>query len=339
MENNKNNKSKRKRLIVFLPLVLVFLLILVGGVYWYRQYAKYIKTDDAYIDTDNISVSSKMFGRIVALYVDEGDTVQEGELLAVLDTSDLTAQKEHAIAVKKQAETNKLQADAQYEYNRESIRVLEVNYEKASSDLDRASEQYQGGVIPEEQYEHTKKAFETAEAQLQAARTQLKVSKAQIRTADASIKSAESEIHVIETQLEDMKLYAPINGIVARRWLLPGDVVQPGQSLLTVTNHRKLWVLVYLEETKIADVHLDQESIFSVDAFSNVVFTGRVYSIGTNTASQFSLIPPNNASGNFTKVTQRIPVKISIDGTRDQQSISDFDLLAGMSVIVRILKD
>lgn len=339
MENSDNQKKRKKGLIVFLPLFVVILLVIAGGIYWYRQYSRYIKTDDAYIDTDNISVSSKMFGRMVALYVEEGDTVQEGELLARLDTSDILAEKEHAIAVKKQAETNKLQAEAQYEYNRESIHVLEVNDEKAKIDFDRAAEQYQGGVIPEEQFEHAQKAFETTEAKIQAARTQLKVSEAQIHTAEAAIQSAESEIHVIETKLENTKLYSPITGIIARRWLLPGDVVQPGQAVVTVTNHRRLWVLVYLEETKIADVHLNQESLFSVDAFSNVTFTGKVFSIGSNTASQFSLIPPNNASGNFTKVTQRIPVKISIDGTRDQQSLVDFDLLAGMSVIVRIIKD
>ena len=324
---------------VFLPLILVIIAVLAGGFYWYRQYAKYIKTDDAYIDTDNISVSSKMFGRIVALYVDEGDTVEQGELLTRLDTIDILAQKEHAVAMMEQAKTNQLQAEAQYDYNRESIRVLEVNYEKAGKDLERATEQFRGGVIPEEQYEHTRKAFETAEAQIQASRTQLKVTAAQIHTAKAAVKSAETEIRVIDTQLENTKLYSPINGIVARRWLLPGDVVQPGQSVLTVTNHQKLWVLVYLEETKIADVHLDQASIFTVDAFTDVTFTGRVFSIGTNTASQFSLIPPNNASGNFTKVTQRIPIKISIDGTRNNKYLSSYDLLAGMSVIVRIIRD
>ena len=121
-------------------------------------------------------------------------------------------------------------------------------------------------------------------------------------------------MQVIETQLKNAKLYSPISGIVAKRWLLPGDIVQPGQSVFTVTNNDKLWVAVYLEETKVAGVYVGQPSNFSIDAFPGVEFTGKVYSIGSNTASQFSLIPPNNASGNFTKVTQRVPLKISIDG-------------------------
>lgn len=339
MENNVSKKKKKGGLKVYIPLILVIAAFIVAGIYWYDQYSRYIRTDDAYIDTDNISVSSKMLGRIIEMNADEGDTVHQGELLARLDTSDIMANREHAIAVKNQTGTRLLQAQAQYEYNGENIKVLEVNLDKAKNDYDRARTQYEGGVIPEEQYEHIRKAYETSVARLNAAKTQLKVSKAQIESARASINSAKAQINVIDTQLENTKLYAPISGIVAKRWLLKGDIVQPGQSVFTVTNNHKLWVLVYLEETKIADVHINQKSLFTVDAFSGVTFTGKVFSIGSNTASQFSLIPPNNASGNFTKVTQRIPVKISIDGTGNSQKLSGYDLLAGMSVIVKIIKD
>jgi len=120
---------------------------------------------------------------------------------------------------------------------------------------------------------------------------------------------------------------------------LPGDVTQPGQSVFTITNNNKLWVVAYLEETKIADVHKGQKTFFSVDAYPDVVFNGTIFSLGSNTASQFSLIPPNNASGNFTKVTQRIPVKISIDKTENNKPLSSYDILAGMSVVVKIIKD
>ena len=120
---------------------------------------------------------------------------------------------------------------------------------------------------------------------------------------------------------------------------MPGDVVQPGQSVYTVTNNDKLWVAVYLEETKIAGVHTGQQTNFTIDAFPGVDFTGKVYSIGSNTASQFSLIPPNNASGNFTKVTQRVPLKVSIDGVLEGGDLSNYNVLAGMSAVVKIIKD
>lgn len=172
----------------------------------------------------------------------------------------------------------------------------------------------------------------------EAINSQLKVVQAQIESAKAAIASSNAQIGVIQSQLDNSRLYSPITGIVAKRWLLPGDVVQPGQAVFTVTNDRKLWVMVYLEETKIADVHLEQPSLFTLDAFPGTTFKGTVFSIGSNTASQFSLIPPSNASGNFTKVTQRIPVKISIDGNQGNTKLSNLHLVAGMSVVVKIIK-
>lgn len=330
--------EKKKGAKIYIPVFIVVGIVLVAGILWYRQYMKYIYTDDAYIDTDNISVGSKMLGRIIKVYADEGDSVVKGELLARLDTTDIIAQRDHAVAVRKQAQSSLLQAQAQYDYNRESIKVLEVNLEKAKSDFDRAQQQFKGGVIPEEQFDHMKKAYEIAEAQLEASKTQLKVAGAQIESARAAVGSADAQIEVVQTQLGNTSLYSPITGVVAKRWLLPGDITQPGQSVFTVTNNHKLWVLVYLEETKIAEVHLNQKAFFTIDAFPGVTFQGKVISMGSNTASQFSLIPPNNASGNFTKVTQRIPVKISIDGPVNNDPVK-YDLVAGMSVVIKIVKD
>jgi membrane fusion protein (multidrug efflux system) len=96
--------------------------------------------------------------------------------------------------------------------------------------------------------------------------------------------------------------------------------------------------MVYLEETKMEGLHQGQHAIFTLDTYPEVTFEGKIFTIGSTTASQFSLIPPNNASGNFTKVTQRVPVKISIDGTTKGQKASSFNLLTGMSAVVKIEK-
>ncbi len=330
---------KKNRLRVYIPLIIVIALVAFGGYYWYREYSKYISTDDALIDTDNISVSAKMLGRIVHLYVDEGDKVKAGELLAELDSSDLLAQKAQAAVMIKQARANVSQAEAKLRYDKDNIKVLEVSLQKAEDDFKRASEQFKGGVITEEQFSNLKNARESIEAKLNAAKTSLDVSRAGINTAKTAIELAKAQLKVVETQLKNTKLYSPIGGVVARRWLLPGDVVQPGQSIVTVTNDDKLWVTVYLEETKIAEVHEGQDALFTIDAFPKTSFNGKVFSIGSNTASQFSLIPPNNASGNFTKVTQRVPLKISIDGTDGNAGLSSFHILAGMSAVVKIVKD
>jgi membrane fusion protein (multidrug efflux system) len=159
-----------------------------------------------------------------------------------------------------------------------------------------------------------------------------------ISTASAAVESANAQVKVLDTQLKNTKLYAPADGILAKRWLLPGDVVQPGQSVLTLTISKNLWVVAFLEETKIADVSPGQNVRFTIDAFSGVKFSGKVFLMGSTTASVFSLIPASNASGNFTKVTQRIPVRISIESADNKQDITSFNILSGMSAVVKIIR-
>jgi len=217
--------------------------------------------------------------------------------------------------------------------------VPEINLRKAQDDFTRAKNQLAGGVITQEAYDHASKALDAANAQYNIARSQLLVSKALIRSAAATIESAIAKVNVLETQLQNTKLYAPVDGIVAKRWLLNGDITQPGQSVMTINNNNLLWVSVYLEETKVSNLKMNQKAKFTADAFPNVIFTGRVTSIGSNTAAQFSLILPNNAAGNFTMVTQRIQIRVSIDGTESGAKPEDYNLLTGMSVIMRIIKE
>ena len=203
----------------------------------------------------------------------------------------------------------------------------------------RAKSQSEGGVITPEQFDHISKAYETATAQLEAAKAQLQVSKSMISSASAGVETTNAQIKVLDTQLRNSKLYAPSDGIISKRWLLPGDVVQPGQSVMTMTISKNLWVVAYLEETKISNIHPGQKVNFTIDAFPGVRFSGKVFLIGSSTASVFSLIPASNASGNFTKVTQRIPVKISIDSADNKMDLSSFNILSGMSAVVKIIKN
>lgn len=332
-------EQKKKGIGVYIPVTLVVLIVLIGCGYWYREYKRYIKTDDAHIDADNVAISSKILGRVIHLYVDEGDTVKQGKLLAELDSNDILAQKNQAIALKNQYEAAFEQSKAKYKFDVESMSVPEVNLAKAKEDLDRAKKQIAGQVITKEAYDHAIKAFDAATAQYNTAKSQLQVSKAQTTSAASAIESAQAQVNVLATQLKNTKLYAPVDGIVAKRWLMVGDITQPGQSIMTINNNSKLWVSVYLEETKVAGLRLNQKAKFSVDAFPDVEFTGKITDIGSNTAAQFSLIPPNNAAGNFTKVTQRIQIKVSIDGTESGVKASDFKLLTGMSVIMKIIKE
>ena len=157
--------------------------------------------------------------------------------------------------------------------------------------------------------------------------------KAQLSISKSRINTVTAKLNVLTTELANTKIVAPMNGIVAKKWVLKGDVVQPGQPIFSVYDNVDLWVTANYEETKISRISLGDSVAISVDAFSDNQFYGKVIQLGTNTASQFSLIPPNNASGNFTKVTQRVPVKISIEQVNSSDKVT---LLPGMSVEVDI---
>lgn len=293
---------RKKR--VYVP-VLIFLVVAVMGVlYLYFSLKRVVSTDDAYVDADHVTISSKYTGRIAELLADEGSAVQKGQVLARLDDSDLHAQEEQA----RSALTYAVQNQA----------LAKVNMEKAEEDLDRATVQFNGNIIPKEQFDHAKKAAE-------AARAQNDIAAAQIGTARA-------QLGVIRTQLENIIITAPMDGMVAKKWAMPGDVVQIAQPILTIYQVKRLWITANLEETKYSRLSLGQKAEFTLDSFRGRKFRGRVMQLGSNTASEFSLIPPNNASGNFTKVTQRIPVKISIDS----DTASGLMLLPGMSAELEI---
>ena len=337
-EEINQSSSKGRKIRAYILLGLVIVAVIVVGWYYYKQYTKYFSTDDAYIDADRVSISSKILGRIVTIHAGEGDTVQMGELLVELDSSDLVSQRLQAIAMRDQAIASVTQASAKYELDQKSANVQEINVEKAKEDLDRATVQYDGKVISKEQFDHISKAYQSAMAQLEASKAQSDVSKAQIESASLTIKTAAAQIGTIETALHNTRIFSPAKGRVAKRWLLPGDIAQPGQSVFSITKDSLLWVSAFYEETKVGGIHCQQQAEFTIDAFPGVTFLGKVYNIGTNTAAQFSLIPPNNASGNFTKVTQRIPIKISIDHCDSQDPTVMHRLVSGMSVVVKIYK-
>ncbi len=291
---------RKKRILI--PL---FIFIIIGAIawYWYIGHKGYVSTDDAFIDADKATISSKIPGRIINLKFAEGDTIKMGQVLSVLDTSDLKAQEKQFIAATINAN--------------ESITLAKVNLEKAKDDFARAQSQYRDNIITKEQYDHSAKALDAAQAEYNISLTKPAMSKAQQE--------------VVKAQLKNSTIYSPIDGVIARKWILEGDVVQQGQPIFTIFDMKNIWITAQFEETRLALVNIGAKVEISVDTYPDIKFSGKVIQIGSNTASQFSLIPPNNASGNFTKVTQRVPVKISID-----KGNSNVNLLPGMSVEVRV---
>jgi membrane fusion protein (multidrug efflux system) len=296
---------RKKRVII--PFLLFSVAVGIGVRYWYVNLRNFVSTDDAYIDADHVSISSKILGRIARLTVDEGSVVEKGQILVELDDADLRVLAE--------------QARAGLAFAQDSLPLAQVNLDRAQEDFQRAEVQYNGAVITKEQYSHAQKTLQAARAEYSIALSKITMAKAQLGVA--------------ETQLQNSIMIAPFDGVVAKGWVLEGDVVQPGQPILTIYDLKKVWVTANLEETKLGKVRLQDSVEITVDTYPGRPFHGKVFLIGDYTASEFSLIPPNNASGNFTKITQRVPLKISLDNLMPEYK-TKFPLRPGMSVEIKI---
>lgn len=295
-------KQKKKVYLFFGVLCLLF----VGSIlWWWFSIYPYESTNDARIESMEVSISPEQGGRIIQLFVDEGDHVKIGDPLFTLDDQLLQAELEQAKAMIARA--------------RDEVVLQKVKTELAWQDFKRAKREYEDGVISSEMMDHVQKELEAARAQLQAMHTQVAVQ-------DAHLK-------MVETQIAKCSVYAPCEGTIGKRWHFPGDVVVAGQTVFSLFDLKNVWVSANLEETKIKDVHLNDLVKMKVDAYSSLEFEGSVEIIGAGAASQFSLIPPNNASGNFTKVTQRVPIRISLTPPASKEALY---LRPGMSVEIKI---
>jgi membrane fusion protein (multidrug efflux system) len=205
--------------------------------------------------------------------------------------------------------------NAQEKLAKASLELAKVNLAKNEDDYRRATAQFNQNVITKEQFDHAKRSLEASQAE---------------------VASASAQLGVIQTQLKNIIITSPIDGVVAKKWAMSGDVVQVAQPVFTVYDLDHLWITANLEETKYEHVKLNDTVYVYLDTYKDTKFTGKVIELGANTASEFSLIPPNNASGNFTKVTQRIPIKISVDLNAIKNRPGSMKLLPGMSAEVRL---
>jgi membrane fusion protein (multidrug efflux system) len=306
-ESRKKVKLHRKKRFL-IPIIFLFLSAILVAAYWYIFLRDFVSTDDAYIDANQVGISSKILGRIRELTADEGDTVTQGALLVQLDDSDLQSQA--------------AQERENIAFNQENVSLAKINLQRAETDFRRTTDLYKDSVVSWDQFDLAKKAFDMA--------------KAQYKIAIAGVNTSKAKLDVVQTQLQNTRIVSPMTGVIAKKWVMPGDVVQPGQPIFTIYDLQNIWVTANFEETKLSSIRLNDPAQISVDAHPDVKFEGRVTLMGAVTASQFSLIPPNNASGNFTKVTQRVPIKISLERKMTNSKHDPVMLLPGMSVEVKI---
>ena len=155
-----------------------------------------------------------------------------------------------------------------------------------------------------------------------------------------SVKRGELLAMLDSTATENYRIVSPVDGLIAKQWVVPGDLLQPGENIFTLNEGKELWVAVYLQETKFNEIRMGQSALFTLDAYPGLTFYGKIFYIGANAASEFSLIPPDNASGNYTKLAKRIPLIISIDRVEGKEKLkANLRLLSGMSANVKIIKE
>ena len=281
------------------------LVLCIVAIFWYVHHRNYIYTNDAFIDGYQISISSDVEARLIELMVDEGDVVTKGDLLCQLDESIFFSKRADAVT-----NVNLL---------KERTELQRVRMEKARDIYLVAKQEYESEIISFIDFDKIEKNFRAAEMQF--------------RVAEANLANGIAKLGVIDEFLRHTKVYAPRDGAIAKRWVVAGDVVKIGQPLFSLTDTQHIWITANLEETKVEHLKSGDPVSIHVDAYPDRKFTGSVYKVRASAAGQFSLLPPDNATGNFTKVIQRVPVKIWIDVPKSGEPLY---LYPGMSVEVDI---
>ncbi|MGL4292948.1 MAG: HlyD family secretion protein [Bacteroidales bacterium] len=329
--------SEKKRFII---LAIFLVVALIGAFLWWHNYNKYISTDDANLDSYRIDIAPMVNGQITRLYVAEGDSVKKGEPLFDLD-------KEAVVSRMLQAEAQYRQLIAQLEVSKtnlselkNNLKIAELNENLSRVNYERSQKQLAGEATTLEAFQNMEEAYKTACLQKEIAKNRIQSANAQIEATQMSAEAAKANVETMNTDLGYYQVKAPADGIIGKRWALAGDIINAGQTVFTLNKNEKIWVSVYLEETKFSNIFMGQKAKITLDAYDKLTLYGTIYYIGDNSASEFALVPPNNASGNYTKVTQRIPLKISIDRIEgnEQQKVK-MKLVSGMSATVKIEKN
>lgn len=281
------------------------IVILGAAALFFLHHHRYVWTNDAYLDGYQISISADINARIITLYVDEGDIVKGGDLLCQLDESIYNSQK--------------LDAATTVQLLSEQVALKAIQIEKLRDIYTVALQEYENEIISFIEFDKIEKDY--------------LLTQAEYKVAVANHTNGIAKLGVIEEMLRHTKVYAPRDGSIAKRWVVAGDAVQFGQPLFLLTDTQHIWVTANFEETKLENVFPGDRVKVHIDAYPDLNFSGEVFVVRATAASQFALIPPNNATGNFTKVVQRVPVKILLDIPRSNTPLY---LYPGMSVEVDI---
>jgi membrane fusion protein (multidrug efflux system) len=311
-DDRRPSSGRRRRLIVVLGVITLAVTIVVGAVYYWHS-TFYESTGDAYVEGDPVTISARAAGNIVRAHVTDNQWVQQGQLLVEIDPCDYQVRLAKAEASLQSAQADEEQAAA-------DVEVARAQWVQQQQDLQRNEELVRQGAATVQVLEHSQAAARSAQASLSAAEKRLASFRA--KTVEAKVDAAQARL-----QFSYTTVIAPAAGNVTQKRAEEGMYVNIGQALLAIVPE-EMYVVANFKETQLTHMRPGQPVTVTVDAYPGVVFDAHVDSIQAGTGAAFSLFPPENATGNFVKVVQRVPVKIVFDEPPD----ADHRLVLGMSV-------
>ena len=339
--------------------------IVIGGIYGTYKYMHSLAheaTDDAQIEKNMNPIIPRVAGYVNKVFVKDNDFVKKGDTLFTIDNSDYAIKVQEAeaslIAAQGSFEVSKADigtsqanvsvSNANEQSSLGSIETAKIRLNRATNDFERYSNLYKNKSITKQQFEQAEAAKLEAQSQLKILQEQQKssafqktvatsrttVSSKQADVASANIKRAQAVLDAAKLNLNYTVVTAAIDGQISKISIQPGQFLQPGQSLFYIINNNEAWVVANFKETQLNKMVVGQKVTVKVDAYPDTEFNGTVASFSPATGSRFSILPPDNATGNFVKTIQRLPVKISLDATNDAEKVKL--LRPGMNVDVDV---
>ncbi|SEN00712.1 membrane fusion protein, multidrug efflux system [Pseudomonas sp. ok272] len=334
----------KRRLFIFLIIVL----LIAGGFFaeWFLKGRFYESTDNAYVQGEITRVSSQLSARIDEVLVQDNQHVEKGQRLIKLESDDFQLAIDRANAALATREAEHLQA--QSKLTQQASLIASSDAQVASSqaslgrsqiDLSRAETLRKPGYVSEERVttlsaeNHIARSQVTkAQADAQAQRQQVNALNAELKRLDAQIANARADLAQAQLNLTRCAIYAPISGLIGQRAARNGQVVQAGAYLLSIVPDQDIWIQANFKETQIGRMQPGQKAQLIFDAYGDTPIEARIDSLFAASGAQFSLLPPDNATGNFTKVVQRIPVKLTFAADNPLAG----KIRPGMSVTVKV---
>lgn len=365
METQSNQAPKKKNSTFIIVLAV---LVIAGGAFGITKYIHaqhHEETDNAQVEANVSPVIPRVTGYVKEVRVKDNQKVKKGDTLVILDDRDLQIKLEQAEAALAASEVQVSVAAANTTAARSNIasssanigavdaqiKAAEVNVWRANQDYERYNNLIKDHSITQQQYEQALATKQTAERQLKVLQEQKEVAARQtnavgsqanataesINAAKAIIKERQAEVDNAKLQLSYTIILAPEDGELSKIYVQPGQLVQAGQSLFSVVLSNDVWVVANFKETQLDKMKLGQEVEVHVDAFPGKSLKAKVTSFSPATGARFALLPPDNASGNFVKVVQRLPVKIEFENPSSQPEVKQ--LRPGMNVVVDVHLD